>query len=189
MYRALTWKALQGGVALDAGEALAGLARNLVVRFIRDDEGGQRVFCDGADVTDAIRAPEIDRLVSKAASHAGIRRVMVEKQQSLADGRDVVMDGRDVATVILPRAECKIFLTASLEQRAKRRFLELSQKGIHRDYSDILIDMRNRDCQDETREASPLAMDPEAERVDTTGMNLEETIAAVLKIYKKRSGG
>jgi cytidylate kinase len=188
MYRALTWKALQKGIGLETGASLTGLAQALSIRFVRDEGGRQRVLCDGVDVTEAIRTPEIDRLVSRTAAHADIRQVMVKQQQNLAAGQDVVMDGRDVATVILPKAECKIYLTASLEQRAKRRFLELSQKGISQTYADILADMRNRDFQDETREASPLVMDPEAERLDTSEMNLEETIAAVLKICQNVSG-
>jgi cytidylate kinase len=185
MYRALTWKAAETGADTDDSAAMAALARNVSVWFSKDASGVQRVICDGTDVTELIRAPEIDRLVPRTASHPSVRRVMVDQQQKMAGVQDVVMDGRDVATVILPGAECKIFLTASLEERTRRRLLELTQKGIHREYSDLLEEMRDRDIRDTTRETGPLAMAPDAVMVDTTRLSLEETVSAVLEICQR----
>jgi cytidylate kinase len=185
MYRALTWRAVQNGVDTGDAEALTLLARDVSIRFLKDAGGAQRVMCDGTDVTELIRTPEIDRLVSQTASHTSVRQVMVDKQQGLAGAQDVVMDGRDVATVIMPRAERKIFLTASLEERARRRLLELTQKGIHQEYQDLLDEMRNRDVRDASRETGPLIRDPEAVLVDTSRLSLEETVSAVLEICQK----
>jgi cytidylate kinase len=185
MYRALTWKAIRDGVDIAAPAALTALAQAVSIRFIKDAGGAQRVICDGADVTELIRTPEVDRLVSQTASHASVRRVMVGKQQSLAGDQDVVMDGRDVATVILPQAERKIFLTASLEARARRRLLELAQKGVRREYPVLLEEMRSRDAQDAAREADPLIQDPDAVLVDTSRLSFEETASAVLEICQK----
>jgi cytidylate kinase len=185
MYRALTWKAVRNGVDTDDAAALTSLARDMSVCFHKDADGVRRVVCDGTDVTELIRTPEIDRLVSRTASHAPVRRVMVDKQRGLAGAGDVVMDGRDVAAVILPRAEYKIFLTASLEERARRRFLELAQKGIRQEYPDLLEEMRSRDVRDSGREASPLTRDPEAVLVDTSRLSFDETVSAVLEICQK----
>ncbi|MDR1205916.1 MAG: (d)CMP kinase [Peptococcaceae bacterium] len=185
MYRALTWKAVQNGVDPDDAAALTSLARDMSVCFHRGADGAQRVMCGGTDVTGLIRTPEIDRLVSRTAAHAPVRRVMVEKQRALAGARDVVMDGRDVAAVILPQAERKIFLTASLEERARRRLLELTQKGIRQEYPDLLEEMRNRDVRDAGRDASPLTRVPEAVVVDTSRLSFEETVSAVLEICQK----
>jgi cytidylate kinase len=185
MYRALTWKALQSGVSVDNSTDLAALARDVSIRFIQDANGVQRVMCDETDVTELIRTPEIDRLTPQTASHASVRRVMVRKQRSLAGARDVVMDGRDVAAVILPQAECKIFLTASLEERVRRRHSELAQKGMNRKYSDLLEEIQNRDARDSGREADPMIMDSEAVLLDTSRLSFEETVSAVLEICQR----
>ena len=134
MYRAITYKALCQGISLDDAEALTNTAEDTDIQFVRTEEGRQLIFCDGREVTEEIRSPVVSENVSRLAQFSSVREVLVRKQQELANNQDVVMDGRDIGTVVLPRAECKIYLTASLEERTARRYRELQIKGYSENY-------------------------------------------------------
>ncbi len=145
------------------------------------DTAGQRMFLNDEDVTDKIRTPEVSMAASDVAAIPEVRIKLVELQRNLAKGKNVVMDGRDIATYVLPDAEIKIFLTASAESRAQRRYDELIDKGIKTTFEQVLQDVINRDTNDSKREFSPLRIDESAKVIDTTGNTLDESISVVEK--------
>ena len=177
MYRAVTWLALRQGVDLGDAAALTSLARDADIRFTPcGPDMGQSVYCLGQDITGAIREPQVSAAVSVVAAIPGVREALVGTQRRLAVGRDVVMDGRDVGTVVLPQAECKIYLTASVEERARRRQKE--EEG--RDGSLTLIEteaaIRKRDAEDMSRESSPLEPAADSITLDTTSLSFQEVL-------------
>lgn len=145
------------------------------------DTAGQRMFLNDEDVTDKIRTPEVSMAASDVAAIPEVRIKLVELQRNLAKGKNVVMDGRDIATYVLPDAEIKIFLTASAESRAQRRYDELIDKGIKTTFEQVLQDVINRDTNDSKREFSPLRIDESAKVIDTTGNTLDVSISVVEK--------
>lgn len=145
------------------------------------DTAGQRMFLNDEDVTDKIRTPEVSMAASDVAAIPEVRIKLVELQRNLAKGKNVVMDGRDIATYVLPDAEIKIFLTASAESRAQRRYDELIDKGTKTTFEQVLQDVINRDTNDSKREFSPLRIDESAKVIDTTGNTLDESISVVEK--------
>jgi cytidylate kinase len=186
MYRALAWAAAQDDVPADnTAEASALLART-DIQLIPQPEGGNRVDVNGRDVTAAIRTPEIGQLASRLSEIRGVREQMVARQQEMARGGGVVMEGRDIQTVVLPDAEVKIFLTASAETRARRRWLELKERGEAADVEQILAGIKQRDERDSNRAHSPLRAAAGAVRVDTSGLSIEEVVAAVLEVVQGR---
>lgn len=189
MYRALTLVAMEKGISDGDASALAKLAENTAIVLACSPDGRQLVFCEGRDVSAAIRAPFISQHVSQVASHAGVRREMVTKQQQMARNQDVVMDGRDIGTVVLPQAECKIFLTASLEERARRRYNELLEKGFKEKLGVLTDEMEKRDRDDATREIGPLRPAAEAVMIDTTTMSQEDVVESILQLCMRKRGG
>ena len=155
MYRAVTWLALQKQVAFDDMEGIKDLLQTIELEF-KDVDGMQHLYCNGTDVTEAIRTPEISANVSAVSMIPQVREAMTAQQQKIAAGSDVLMDGRDIGTTVLPNARYKFFLTASLEERARRRALELEQKGIAVDMEQLIADIALRDKKDSEREVSPL---------------------------------
>ncbi|HET7616305.1 MAG TPA: (d)CMP kinase, partial [Bacillales bacterium] len=149
---------------------------------------GQTVLLDGADVTEAIRTEEVSNQVSFVAKHKEVREEMVKRQRVLAERGGVVMDGRDVGTHILPKAEVKIFLSASVQIRAKRRYEENLKKGIASDLKQMEADIALRDRRDSERETAPLMKAEDAIEVDTTNFSIEEAAAAIMSIVKERAG-
>lgn len=147
--------------------------------------GVQRMTLDGEDVTEAIRQPEASLLASKVGGVAEVRARLVRLQQEFAQGHSVVMDGRDIGTDVLPQATVKIFLTASAEERARRRFLELQLKGSTDSYEKVLEEIKRRDWQDAHRAASPMRQAEDAVRVDTSDMTLEEAISRISGIARE----
>jgi len=188
MYRAIALAALEQGLALEDGESLALLAAQTKLELTRGPSGGQQVFLNGRNVSEEIRSPLISQKVSLVASHQGVREALVEKQQEMAAQKDVVMDGRDIGTVVLPGAEVKIFLTASLDERARRRYEELKEKGYVGTLSEIKTDVEKRDELDRNRIVSPLRVAPDAVYLDTTDYSLEQVSQQIyaLIIDKKR---
>lgn len=172
MYRAITLKALQEGLELDNEEGLTRLARRSRIDLVAGTL--QRVLLDGKDVTEEIRTPEVSRCVSHVAKVSGVREILVEQQRRLAGENGVVMDGRDIGTVVLPGAENKFFLTASAEERAQRRAKELSAKGYAVDIEKLTREIQERDYIDSTRAASPLIPAGDAIIIDSSGMTIEE---------------
>ena len=153
------------------------------LRFI---DGAQRVFLGDRDVSDLIRTPEISMAASRTSAIPAVRAYLFETQQKIARENNVLMDGRDIGTVVLPNADVKIFLTASAEERANRRYKELAEKPNCPTYQEILDDIIKRDYQDMHRETAPLKQAEDAVLVDTTKLNLEESAAAIVKVIKDK---
>lgn len=188
MYRALTLKALQSSVNLNSEEDVVALLDRITIT-LQHEPGGQRVLVNDEDVTDEIRDNEVSKHVAQVASHPQVRRRMVEKQRQLAQGGKVVMDGRDIGTHVLPDADLKLFLTASIEERARRRYNELTEKDPPF-YEDLLDEIRRRDKQDEERETAPLRKADDAIVIDSTQRSIEDVIDHILKlIAQKRDRG
>ena len=156
------------------------------LRFI---DGAQRVFLGDRDVFDLIRTPEISMAASRTSAIPAVRKYLFGTQQKIAAENNVIMDGRDIGTVVLPNADVKIFLTASAEDRANRRFKELSEKPNCPCYEEILSDIIERDRQDMTREVSPLKQAEDAVLVDTTELNLEQSADEIVRIITEKTGG
>ena len=158
----------------------------LTVGIEYDDEGVQHMIMNGMDVTGDIRTPEISQKASLISAHAVVRDVLLDMQRNMAEEYDVVMDGRDIGSVVLPKATVKIFLTASPEVRAKRRYQELLEKGQKASYEQVLKEVQQRDYQDTHRDIAPLKMCRDSVKVDTSEMDLEQSVAAIRKIVEEK---
>ncbi len=188
MYRALGLTALRRGINPGDREAAEKLCDEVRITVQHTDRG-QRTLAEGEDVTDLIRTPEVSMAASSISRHAKVRRRMVALQQELASMTDMVLDGRDICTTVLPHATAKIFLTASPEERAKRRWKEMKDKGQDAFYEDVLRDLRKRDEQDMNRPVEPLRRAEDAELVDTTDMTFDESVDAILAIVEEKLHG
>lgn len=158
----------------------------LTVGIEYDDEGVQHMLMNGMDVTGDIRTPEISQKASLISAHAVVRDMLLDMQRDMAEEYDVVMDGRDIGSVVLPKATVKIFLTASPEVRARRRYNELVEKGQKASYEQVLKDVQQRDYQDTHRDIAPLKMCRDSVKVDTSEMDLEQSVAAIRKIVEEK---
>jgi cytidylate kinase len=185
MYRGVAWKALREHVPLDAEERLEALASATRIDLLSAD-GSFRVLVDGTDVTDQIRSAAVAQAASKVAVVAGVRAVLVAEQRRAAKGGGVVMEGRDIGTVVLPDADLKIFLDASVEVRAERRRLEHAQKGESLEFSEVLEEVRQRDRRDRGRAVSPLIRAHDSTYVDNTAMSAEETARLIVLLAHER---
>jgi cytidylate kinase len=183
MYRALTWLAAQRGVEPGDADALAALARDEPIGIEPTDDG-DRVSIAGMDVTDVIRAPEIAARVSEVSAHPGVRARMVEAQRAVMASGSWVSDGRDVGSVVVPGAELKVFLTASLEERARRRHADLAHQGVATDLGRVLEDVRRRDHIDSTRAASPLRVAEGAIVIDSSELDAEEVADLIVRLVE-----
>ncbi len=180
MYRALALKALTQGVDLRDEEQLLDLLRQSQIVLEQGMDRTMRVRLDGNDVTDLLRAPEVNASVSLVAEFAAIRSEMVNRQRAVAEPGGVVMDGRDIGTVVLPYADVKFYLTASLKARAQRRFQELKNLGYSIDLDQLAADIKHRDALDFSRTHSPLRRAKDAIFIDTTDTAIDEVLAKVL---------
>lgn len=158
----------------------------LTIGIEYDEDGLQHMIMNGMDVTQDIRTQDISQKASLISAHAVVREVLLDMQRDMAKNYDVVMDGRDIGTVVLPKATVKIFLTASPEVRAERRCKELQEKGQKAQYAQILKEIQQRDYQDTHREIAPLKMCRDSVKVDTSNLNLEESVAAIRKIIEEK---
>jgi len=174
MYRALTWLALEEGVSLEDGAALGGLARREPVSF-----EGDRVLIHGEDVTDEIRFPRIDRIVSSVARHAEVRKVMRERQRELGAHGDAVIEGRDIGTVVCPDADVKVYLVADAAERARRRVSDRPEIGAEA----LATDLRLRD----ERDAAQMKAAPDAREIDTTELTIDEVVDRIEQLVLARS--
>ena len=181
MYRALTWKALQKGLDLCDASALSALASSTDIHF-ETKAGIQWLNCDGMDVTQVIRSPEVSAAVSKTASHSAVREIMVRKQQLMAQTSNVIMDGRDIGEIVLPDAEFKFFLTASLDERAQRRALEMKSQGYQINDKSIKKDIQNRDRMDSERNVGALKILADSIVIDTGQLGVDEVLEQILSI-------
>jgi cytidylate kinase len=185
MYRAVALAAQRDAIAWSDGPRLAALAEGLVEKkalsFERDPGLGVRVKLSGEDISDAIRTPEIAQGASTVSAHGAVRAVLLDLQRVAGRAGGVVLEGRDIGTVVFPDAEVKFFLTASAEVRARRRYAELAAKGQSLSFEETLADVKRRDAQDEGREVAPLKQAETAILVDSTELSFEQTVANMLE--------
>ena len=178
MYRAVAWKTLQQKKEI-TDELIVEIVKDIKVRLQYAD-GATKVFVDDYEVTGEIRTPEINAIVSQVAALGPVREKMVAQQREMAENDSVLMDGRDIATNVLPNADVKIFLTASIEERARRRFKEMQEKGFSVEFEKLKADIAARDKADSEREISPLVQAEDAELLDTSDMSIDEVVQAIL---------
>jgi cytidylate kinase len=176
IYRAFTWKVLKSGISPEGEEKLCQLAAASEFDFVPSKEGALSVIVDGEDVSSKLLRPEIEERVALIAKVAEVRQVMVSQQRKLAERGKVIMAGRDIGTVVLPWAELKVFLTASTEERAKRRHSELLRRGRNSSLEDVLADLKKRDELDINRTISPLKPAEDAIIINTENLSLEQVV-------------
>jgi cytidylate kinase len=184
MYRAIGWKAKQAGVAPDDEGAISALCE-LTDVTIEHGDGGQRVLVNGTDVSGEIRTPEMGMIASTVSRSPAVRARLLTLQRKLGEQGGVVMDGRDIGTVVFPDADVKFFLDASPEERGRRRYRELREKGMNVDLGSITEDIRARDQQDSNRSLAPLRKAPDACYVDSSALSLDEVVDAMLLQIRK----
>lgn len=187
IYRTVGLKAYREGVDPEDGAAVTALLPGLNIELKYGGDGLQHMYLDGEDVTDAIRQHEISRYTSCVSAIPAVRDFLLERQRELARTHDVIMDGRDIGTVVLPNAQVKVFLTASAEERARRRCLEMEQKGAPVDYEQTLREIRQRDEQDMNRETAPLKPAEDSVLLDTSDLDFEGAVQRLLEIVRERS--
>lgn len=185
MYRAMAYYLLQQGISPDDSRGMEEACKNADIT-IQYENGEQQVILNGENVTSCLRREEVGNMASVSSAHPAIREKLVELQRQMAQSADVVMDGRDIGTQVLPKANVKIYLTASARTRAERRYKELTEKGIPCDLEAIETDINERDYRDMTREISPLKQAEDAVLVDTSHMNIQEVTQAILDIYESK---
>jgi cytidylate kinase len=178
MYRAIAAKAMELGIPAEDEEKISELAERTELRM--DHSAGKRIWCDGIDYTDKIRSPEVSRIVPVIAAYVRVRKRLVNLQRREAEQRSVIMDGRDIGTRVLPQADLKIFLTASAEERARRRWRELQAKGQELALPEVLADIKERDQSDTQRTESPLVAAADARILDTTGLTVAESVQRIV---------
>ena len=187
MYRAFAWYALKQGISMEDEAALVALTEKMMPE-VRYENGSQRTLIDGQDVTGLIRTPEISMATSTSSKFAGVRKAMVRRQQELAKEQSMLLDGRDIGTVVLKDATIKIYLTASAEVRAKRRFDELQLKGDPSTYEEVLSDVIRRDEQDMNREVDPLRPAEDAQMLDSSEMTQEQVVEDIIRRVNLKLG-
>ena len=188
IYRTVGYGAWRQGIDPGAEEEICALLPQLEISMAYDGDGLQRMYLNGEDVTREIRLPPISLYASRVSAIPAVRSFLMDMQRDVARRCSVVMDGRDIGTVVLPQADVKIFLTASVEDRARRRWEELRERGTPKDFDELLTEIRQRDHNDESRAAAPLRAAEDAVRLDTTGNTFEESRRQILKIIKERLG-
>lgn len=186
MYRAVGAYAIRKGVATDDKEKVPALLPEINLELSYSEEKGQQIFLNGEDVSTEIRLPEMGMAASNVSAMPEVRAFLLEQQRAMAKRQSVIMDGRDIGTVVLPDAEVKIFLTAAPEERARRRWKEFQEKGLPDKYEDILADVIRRDEQDMNRPIAPLKQADDAVLLDSTHLTFAETVEKVKEIMKER---
>ena len=185
MYRALGLAALEAGIDTGDEIRIVELCRKLAISVAYGADG-QHTIVEGRDVTGMIRTPEVSMAASTVSRYAEVRREMVRIQQRLAAETDMLVDGRDICTTVLPNATAKFFLTAAQEERARRRYLELKEKGMEEPFEKVLEDLKKRDEQDMNRPVEPLRQAPDAVLVDSTNLTFDETVDTIVRIVKEK---
>lgn len=185
LYRAIALYILRQDIAAEDESSIAGIMDDIAVE-IKYVEGTQQVWLNGKDVTGLIRSEDVGNMASASSVYRCVRDKLLSLQQELAAREDVIMDGRDIGTCVLPDAQAKIYLTASVETRAKRRYQELQEKGITCDLQEIMKDISERDYRDMHREIAPLKQAEDAVLVDTSDMTINEVVSVIIKICKER---
>ena len=185
MYRTIALGLLRAGTDIEDAAALKKQLSDIEVT-ISYENGAQQVFLNGENVTGLIRTEQVSDMTSRSSAKPQVREKLTELQRTLAKKEDVLMDGRDIGTMILPDAQLKIFLTASVKTRAERRYKELQEKGEKKDFSAIKEEIEKRDYQDMTRAIAPLKQAEDAVYLDTSHMNIDEVVEAIKKLYRER---
>ncbi len=185
MYRALTYQALEKNIAVTDEEQLVELLKEMTISFEPNGDN-QKVFVNGREVTEAIRLPNVTNLVSAVSAHGEVREELVRRQQEIASHGGVVMDGRDIGTAVLPTAEVKIFLVASVAERAQRRYKENMSKGIETSLDVLQQEIADRDYKDSHREVSPLIQAEDAILLDTTSLSIEQVAEKIRQIIQTK---
>ena len=185
MYRATTLAFLRNNIAVVDNEAIKDLLENLVISFKNSDDG-QLVFLNGDDVTREIRNLEVTRNVSAVSAIKAVRKKLVEMQRKIANNHSIIMDGRDIGTVVLPNAELKIYLVASVQARALRRFKENQEKGIDLSLEKLEEEIAHRDFLDSTRKESPLKKADDAIEIDTTSLTIQEVVSEITNLIQEK---
>nr|WP_217183968.1 (d)CMP kinase [Caldithrix abyssi] len=180
MYRAATLSVLRAGIDVHDEQAVVDHVRNIKIS-LKIVDGIQRTFLNDEDVSDQIRTPQINQIISVISSYPGVREVLIEQQRELAKEGGVVMDGRDIGTVVLPDAELKVFLVASIKERARRRQLDLERQGIKMDLKAIEQEIKQRDKLDSSRAQSPLKKADDARELDTTNLTIKEQVEIIYR--------
>lgn len=188
MFRAMALGFLRAGIPADDENAISAAAKKADIA-IRHENGVQQVLLNGENVSGLIRTEEVGNMASSVSIYPQVRKKLLELQRKIASENDVVMDGRDIGTVILPNADTKIFLTASARVRAARRYAELAEKGISCNLDDIVREMEERDYRDTHRDNAPLRKADDAVEVDTSELSVDEVIAAILSLAAGKKGG
>jgi len=186
MYRAITLMAIRRGIDPENEQGLETLAAETQISFRFDESHGDepnRILVNGEDVSESIRTPEVSGLVSPVSAVRGVRKVLTQQQRELAKAGQVVMDGRDIGTTVLPQAGLKIFLTATLDERTRRRYEEMKKKGYSANFEEVKNNLAGRDAYDSGRKASPLAQADDAVLVDTTSMSIEEVVDTLARLH------
>ena len=186
IYRTVAYFFYTWGVSPKDVDAIQRYIDELNIDIWYDEDGLQHMYMNGIDVTDDIRSQEISQKASLVSAHAVVREMLLDMQRDVAKEYDVVMDGRDIGTVVLPKATVKIFLTASAEVRARRRTDELIAKGQKADYNRILQEIQQRDYHDTHREIAPLKMSRDSIKVDTSDMDIDQVVSAIREIVQKK---
>lgn len=184
MYRSVAWKFLQTGKAFDE-DYISMLANTMVIMF-KPEASVNRVLVDDVEVTEAIRSAEVTALVSRVAAIGAVREAMVDQQRRMGESGGVLMDGRDIGTVVFPNAQLKVFLTATVDERAMRRYKELVAKGQQVDLEQLKADIANRDKQDSERAISPLRQAEDAVYLDSSDMSIYQVAAYIENLVKER---
>lgn len=189
IYRTVGLAAARAGLPLGAEQDVLKLLPGLDIAFGYGEDGAQHMYLNGEDVSGLIRTPEISMRASEVSAMPEVRACLLDMQRKMAESHSVIMDGRDIGTVVLPNASLKIFLTASPERRAERRYLELREKGATDSYDEVLHDIIKRDKNDSSRAAAPLKRADDAIEVDTSELSLDESIERICALISDRTGG
>lgn len=185
MYRAITYKSMEHQLDLSDENGLVELLKQTTIE-LRPSEIGQQVYLDGINVSDEIRTTEVTSNVSEVAAHALVRQDLVDRQMILAQTGGVIMDGRDIGTHVIPDAELKIFMSASADERARRRLLDNEKRGIPSDFEKLKADIIKRDKLDSEREASPLVQAEDAIYLDTTNLSIDQVVEKIVELAKEK---
>ena len=186
LYRCVTLEVIRNNIELSDVKSIVDIARNMKVRFVTNEKLNELdyVFLNDEDVTKAIRSNEVNNLISPVSTIRELREEMLVIQRKMAENKNTIMEGRDIGTVVFPNANLKIYLTADIEERARRRYKENIEKGIETNYEEVLQILKNRDKIDMEREVSPLKKADDAIEIDSTNLSIEEVVEKIVELYK-----
>ena len=184
-YRCVALETINRGIKLEDKEAIIKVAEEVDIK-IEPNDNGDRIFLNGVDVSSRIREKDVTSIVSPISSIVEVRLILVDLQRRLAEGKDIIMEGRDICTYVFPNADVKIYLDASEEERARRRYKEMQEKGIEMTYEEVLDNIQKRDANDKAKEIGALKVAKDSIIVDTTGMSIEQVVERIIEIINEK---